>query len=99
MRLHPFESSSGDTHHAKTNVCVLLIVIRKGEYDMSIYKKYLDIHTDAMSQWEGLQHTIEYDQWLDTDEAYILQEFQDALDDNDMERASQLASLIEITIQ
>lgn len=62
---------------------------------MSIYKKYLDIHTNAISQWEGLQHTVEYDQWLDGDEAYILQEFQDALDDNDMSRAAQLASLLD----
>ena len=66
---------------------------------MSIYKKLLDIHTDAMSQWEGLSHTVEYYQWLETDEAYILQEFQDALDDNDMQRAAELASLIDITIQ
>tara|TARA_R100000353_G_scaffold50117_2_gene39689 strand:- start:4253 stop:4492 length:240 start_codon:yes stop_codon:yes gene_type:complete len=76
-------------NHAKTNVCVLLIVIRKGEYDMGYYKSLL---TDQQEELRLAQVDAEYDE-------AVANELEQALADGDVERASQLASLIDITIQ
>jgi hypothetical protein len=62
-------------NHAKTNVCVLLIVIRKGEIDMTIKDN------------------------IETVEDIVRCEIQEAIQSGDWDRARQLASLIDITIQ
>lgn len=62
---------------------------------MSIYK---DLLIKEMSLYDGL-HWTEEAVMLDSDHHYICQELEDALDAGDMERAAQMASLLDITLQ
>tara|TARA_B100001287_G_scaffold253838_1_gene236813 strand:+ start:1044 stop:1283 length:240 start_codon:yes stop_codon:yes gene_type:complete len=78
----------GGSHHAKTNVCVLLIVIRKGEIDMTIKD---NIETVEYIDDIYPSHFDEHD--------IVRCEIQEAIQSGDWDRARQLASLIDITIQ
>jgi|TARA_B100000212_G_scaffold318155_1_gene274359 hypothetical protein len=75
-------------NHAKTNVCVLLIVIRKGEIDMTIKD---NIETVEYIDDIYPSHFDEHD--------IVRCEIQEAIQSGDWDRARQLASLIDITIQ
>ena len=78
----------GGSHHAKTNVCVLLIVIRKGEIDMTIKD---NIETVEYIDDIYPSHFDEHD--------IVRCEIQEAIQSGDWDRAKQLASLIDINIQ
>ena len=84
-------------NHAKTNVCVLLIVIRKGEDDKSI-KDENEIIAETVTSHHEVPDTFHSGHDFD-DFDMVHSEMQDALSNGDFHRAEQLASLIDINIQ